>query len=115
MNNDEFLANLYMLSDKNETDAAIGLVFEYFDEACLNGEFARIDQCLRMVGIANLNTSVKVALLVAANWAQRELPYYSALYHKMVDSVEDTNKEGLFMGLAPTWADVKKVLEKAGV
>lgn len=101
MTNTELLDNLYELSRKNETDAALDLLFEEVDEAFLAGEFVRVDQFLRLVNPNRLNTSVRVGVLVAANWAQTKLPYYKTLYDKMVASVDQTNKAELFAGLEP--------------
>lgn len=101
MTNTELLDNLYELSRKNENSIAVDLIAEEMNKAFLTNEFDKINLLLKMVNINLLNTSLRYALLMYANFAQDELPFYKIFYNKAVASVEGTNQEELFKAFEP--------------
>lgn len=78
-----WLNEVYSLSARNESDAAIDILFPKIDALFRAGEFAVADDVLRAVDVARLNTSLMVAVLAITRAAKDKLPHREVLLQRI--------------------------------
>lgn len=78
-----WLDHVYSLTAKNESDAAIDVLFPKMDKLFREGHFDTADDVLRAVDVARLNTSLMVAVLAITRPAKASLPQRQVLLQRI--------------------------------
>jgi len=91
----DLLNEIYELSDKDENDLAIDILFEAIDDSFLLGDFISVDNLITSADIEKLNSYTAVGIL-SITLAAKEHLYHRAQF---LEKAKEKYGEHLFNGL----------------
>lgn len=96
-----FLENARRLDRRNQTDAALDLIFDQVDEMLLADHFEHVDQLLNEITPSDYSVELLLGLLTATLPAKNQLPHRYEFFQRVSDTLQDHGelKEGLLVGL----------------